>query len=615
MIKLLKKYLLKPYWLFVIAILVFTAAQVGGQLTLPNITSNVINVGIMQRGVEGDAQNNPTVKSAVAKAMTSHTKATNSKQMNYILKEGGLMLGVTLLMAVGAIFAGLFCSKATAALARDLREKVFTKVEHFSLREFDKFSTASLIVRSTNDVQQVQQMTFMLFRLGLLAPMMVIVALIMAINKGGELALIFAVIIPLLLLVMGVAIVFVMPLFRSVQEKTDRLNTVAREGLTGVRVIRAFNRQGFQQNRFKTANDTLTDTFMTAMGRVVLMFPIVMFIVSIAQVAAVWFGGHMISAATLNIGNMMAFIQYMMQVLMMLMMFAMILIMYPRAAVSAERILEVLNTEPVILDPNTATKEKAEKELAIAPVSLEFKDVAFSYEGGEEDAVEGVTFKAGTGTTTAIIGSTGSGKSTILNLAERLYDVTEGQILVNGIDVKDHTQYDLHDRIGYIPQKAVLFSGSIADNIRYGKPDATDEEVIEALKTAQAEDFIEELDEGIEAYVAQGGTNFSGGQKQRLAIARALVKKPEIFLFDDSFSALDLQTDANLRAALKPLLKGSLAVIVAQRISTIMDADQIIVLDEGKVVGLGTHKELLASNNVYQEIAKSQLSEEELANA
>jgi len=608
MIKLLKQYLLKPYWLFIIAIVVFTGAQVAGQLTLPNITSNIINYGVMQHGVVGDAVTNSSVAAKMA-------EATNSTQMDYIVKEGGLMLGVTLLTAVGAIFAGLFCSKASAALARDLREKIFTKVEKFSMKEFDKFSTASLIIRSTNDVQQVQQMTFMLSRLGMMAPFMVVVALIMAIQKGKSLSLIIVAIIPLLLIVMGLAIAFVMPLFRKVQEKTDRLNMVAREGLTGVRVIRAFNRQGFQQGRFSDANNDLTDTFMTVMGRVVLMIPIVMFIVMVAQVAAVWFGSKMIVGTTLNLGNLSAFITYAMQVLMSLMMFAFILIMYPRAAVSGERIQEILNTEPVILDPNATTVEKSEKELTAAPVSLEFKNVAFNFGGGEENAIEGITFKAPAGTTTAIIGSTGSGKSTILNLTERLYDVTEGEIFVNGVDVKDHTQYDLHDRIGYIPQKAVLFSGTIAENIRYGKPDATDDEVMQALQTAQAGDFIAEQEEGIEAYVAQGGTNFSGGQKQRLAIARALVKKPQIYLFDDSFSALDLQTDANLRAALKPLLKESLAVIVAQRISTIMEADQIIVLDEGKMVGLGTHKELLENNTTYQEIAKSQLSEEELANA
>ena len=607
MIKLLKKYLLKPYWLFIIAIVVFTGIQVGAQLTLPNLMSDIIDVGIMQKGVTGSMTN-----SAVLAKISA---ATNSTQMHYLLTVGGKMLGVALLIIIGAIFAGLFCSKASAALARDLREKIFARVEKFSLKEFDRFSTASLIIRSTNDVQQVQQMTFMLFRLGMMSPFMVVIALIMAIQKGKQLSFIILAIIPILLIAIGVAMVFVMPLFRKVQEKTDRLNMVAREGLTGVRVIRAFNRQGFQQNRFKAANDDLTDTFMTVMGRIVILLPVVTFIVMIAEAAAVWFGSHMIGAGTLEVGNLMAFIQYAMQVLMSLMMLAMILIMYPRAAVSGERIMEVLNTDSSINDPDKATTEKAEKELATAPVSLEFKDVSFNFGGGEENAVENITFKAKAGTTTAIIGSTGSGKSTILNLAERLYEVTEGAVLVNGIDVKDHTQFDLHDRIGYIPQKAVLFSGTIAENIRFGKPDATDEEVMEALKTAQAEDFITEQEEGIEAYVAQGGTNFSGGQKQRLAIARALVKKPQIYLFDDSFSALDLETDANLRAALKPLLKDALAVIVAQRISTIMESDQIIVLNEGKIVGLGTHKELLASNNVYQEIAKSQLSEEELANA
>ena len=603
--KLLKKYLIRPYWLMMIAIVLATGLQVGAQLSLPNVMSEIVDVGIMQRGVEGDA-----TKAAVQQKIAV---SSNKTQMDYIMRKGGLMLGIALLTVVGAILAGFFCSRSSAALARDLREKIFARVEAFSLREFDKFSTASLIIRSTNDVQQVQQMTFMLARLGMMAPMMVIVSLIMAIQKGGKLALIIAVIIPVLFLIMGVAIRFVMPLFRSVQQKNDRLNLVAREGLTGVRVIRAFNRQAFQQGRFKDANDSLTDTQMKAMRIVVMMIPLVMFVVMCGQIAAVWFGSKMISTNTLEIGNMMAFIQYAMQMLMSLMMFAFILVMLPRAAVSGERIREVLETDPVILDPTGDVARDAEDALKQAPVSLEFKDVSFYFEGGEEAAVRDIGFAARAGTTTAIIGSTGSGKSTILNLVERLYDVSEGEIRVNGVDVRAHTQYDLHDRVGYIPQKAVLFSGTIADNIRYGKPDATDEEVREALETAQARDFIDELEEGIEAYVAQGGTNFSGGQKQRLAIARALVKKPEIYLFDDSFSALDLQTDANLRAALKPLLKDSLAVIVAQRISTIMDADQIIVLDQGRMVGCGTHEELLAGNTVYQEIAKSQLSEEELA--
>ncbi|MCL2881468.1 MAG: ABC transporter ATP-binding protein/permease [Coriobacteriia bacterium] len=605
--KLLKKYFLKPYWLMIIAIVVFTGVQVGAQLTLPNLMSDIIDIGIQRRGIPGSSTSLATLAKIAA--------ASNATQMNYLLSEGAKMLGVAVLIIIGAVFAGLFCSKASAALARDLREKIFAKVEKFSLKEFDKFSTASLIIRSTNDVQQVQQMTFMLFRLGMMSPFMVVIALIMAIQKGKQLSLIILAIIPILIIAIGLAMVFVMPLFRKVQEKTDRLNMVAREGLTGVRVIRAFNRQGFQQGRFKVANDDLTDTFMTVMGRIVILLPVIQLVVMIAQIAAIWFGSHMIGAGTLQVGNMMAFIQYAMQVLMSLVMLAMILIMYPRAAVSGERIMEVLTTDSSINDPDAAMIEKFEAELASAPVSLEFKDVSFNFGGGEENAIDNITFRARAGTTTAIIGSTGSGKSTILNLADRLYDVTEGSVLVNDVDVKDHTQYDLHDRIGYIPQKAVLFSGTIAENIRFGKPDATDEDVMDALSTAQAEDFIEEQEEGIEAYVAQGGTNFSGGQKQRLAIARALIKKPQIYLFDDSFSALDLQTDANLRAALKPLLKNSLAVIVAQRISTIMDADQIIVLDEGKMVGLGTHKELLSSNKVYQEIAKSQLSEEELANA
>ncbi len=609
--KLLKNYLIKPYWLIMIVILVFTAIQVSAQLNLPNIMSEIVDVGINQHGVEPQLDPEHPDQAVVDKIAS----ASDSTQMNYLLRKGGEMLGVVAIMMVGATFAGFFVSRASAALARDLREKVFARVEAFSLNEFDKFSTASLIIRSTNDVQQVQQMTFMLSRLGLMAPMTSIFALFMAIDKGKGLAWIIAAIIPLVALVIGIAISRVMPLFRSVQKKQDRLNMVAREGLTGVRVIRAFNRQGFQQKRFANANNDLTDTFIKANRTMVTLIPIVMFIIMMAQVAALWFGGNMIGANNLFLGDLFAFIQYAMQMLMSLLMFVFILVMLPRAAVSGSRILEILDTEPIILDPDNATTQRAESALKEAPVSLEFKDASFFFENGEEPAVQDITFAARAGTTTAIIGSTGSGKSTILNLAERLYDTSKGEVLVDGVDVREHTQYDLHDRIGYIPQKAVLFSGTIAENIRFGKPDATEEEINEALRIAQASEFVDELDDGIESYVAEGGTNFSGGQKQRLAIARALVKKPDIYLFDDSFSALDLQTDANLRAALKPLLKESLAVIVAQRISTIMDADQIIVLDEGKIVGLGTHEELLKNNEVYQEIAKSQLSEEELAHA
>lgn len=601
-----------------------TALQVGAQLSLPNVMSDIVNIGILQRGVPGDA-----TQSVVQEQIINSSNAT---QMDYILQHGAKMLGIVALSVAGAVFAGWLCSRASAALARDLREKLFARIESFSLKEFDRFSTASLIIRSTNDVQQIQQMSFMLMRLAMMAPMTSIIALVMAIDKGKSLAWIIAAIIPLLVTVILVAMRRALPLFRSIQKKTDHLNLIAREGLTGVRVIRAFNRQAFQQERFAVANDDLTDTAIKVNRMVVMLIPIVMFTIMLANIATVWFGSHMVAADHISLGNMFAFMQYAMQLLFSLLMLTMVTIMLPRASVSAERIDEVLDTHSSILDPDDAgadaPTDAGERELCAGSVSdtlvavdagthspkasLEFRDVGFSFEGAEEPAVTGISFAASAGTTTAIIGSTGSGKSTILNLIDRLYEVSSGSVLVNGVDVREHRQHELHDLIGYIPQKAVLFSGTIAENIRFGREDATAEQVIDALKTAQAWEFVSELDEGIDAHVAQGGTNFSGGQKQRLAIARALVKRPAIYLFDDSFSALDLATDAALRAAMRPLLRDSLAVIVAQRISTIMDADQIIVLEEGRAVGIGTHEELLADNAVYREIAASQLTEEEM---
>jgi ATP-binding cassette subfamily B protein len=614
-LKLLKRYLLRPHWLMMAAILLATGLQVGAQLTLPNVMSEIVNVGILQRGVEGDLKN-PATQSQIA-------KASNETQMNYILSHGATMLGIVALSVSGAVVAGWLCSRASAGLARDLREKIFARVESFSLREFDRFSTASLIIRSTNDVQQIQQMSFMTMRLALMAPMTSIIALIMAIDKGRSLAWIIAAILPILCLIIFLAVRYAMPLFRSTQKKTDHLNLIARESLTGVRVIRAFDRQPFQQARFEAANNDLTDTALKVYRMVVVMPPVAMLVISCANVATIWFGGQMVANGTLQIGDMFAFMQYAMQMLMSLMMLTMVMVMLPRASVSAERVSEVLNTQSSIKDPekNGVSTEPApgfDRGFIPAtgtrtPASLQFKDVVFSFEGAEEAAICDLSFSAAAGTTTAIIGSTGSGKSTILNLIDRLYDVTSGSVLVNGLDVRQHEQHELHDTIGYIPQTATLFSGTIADNVRYGRPDASDDEVIAALKTAQAWEFVSQMEDGIESLVDQDGANFSGGQKQRVAIARALIKYPQIYLFDDSFSALDLATDAALRAALKPLLSDSLAVIVAQRISTIVDATQILVLEEGHLVGLGTHQELLRTNEIYRQIASSQLSADELA--
>jgi ATP-binding cassette subfamily B protein len=595
MTKLLVRYL-KPYRLLVVLIVLCTLAQVGSQLYLPRLMSDIVDVGIARKGADA-----------------AGSMGTDAVQMHYLLVHGGRMLAITLAAGLAAIAAGFLCSRVSAALGRDLREKIFARVEAFSLVEFGRFSTASLIIRSTNDIQQIQQMSFMLLRLALMSPCFVVVAFGLAIAESRQLSWIFVVAMPLLVLIMLFTMRFVMPIFRRIQKKTDHLNLVAREGLTGVRVIRAFNRQTFQQERFRAANDDLTDDNIRVNRMMITLFPVVMFLMQLTSVAIVWFGSKLIVNSGLEVGSMMAFMQYAMQVLFSFMFLAMILVMLPRASVSAERVTEVLDTQPVILNPPETDKEVS---ASIPAPSLVFDRVTFSYgQASEEPALREVSFQVRAGTTLAIIGSTGAGKSTLLNLIERLYDVTSGSIVVSGRDVRAYRQHELHERIGYVPQKAVLFSGTIADNIRFGKGEATDDEVVQALKTAQAWEFVRELEEGINAPVVQDGANFSGGQRQRLAIARALIKKPELYLFDDSFSALDLTTDALLRAALKPLMENSVQLIVAQRISTIADADQIVVLDEGQVCGLGTHRQLLAENKVYQEIASSQLTEEEIAHA
>jgi len=597
---------LKRYWWLCLLVVLFVAIQVTCTLRLPREMSDIVNYGIMQRGIEGNPQTDSSVAAQIAEAIKTAGTSLTAQQRNYFTQKGLLMLGITLIAGCAAVCAGFFASRISAAVARDLRIDIFSRIERFSLTEFDRFSTASLIIRSTNDIQQVQQMTFFLLRLATMAPLTAIMALVLMLQTDASLAWILGVTLPLLLLTIGILIYFGMPVFRSIQEKTDRLNLVAREGLTGVRVIRAFDREEMQQERFAEANDDLTETTIKVNRMMVTMMPVMQLLMQFTTIAIIWFGAHMIDAMTLRIGDMMAFLQYAMQILFSVMMLSMIFIMYPRASVSAERINEVLDTEPVITDPPTPLAS------ASAQPRVAFKDASFAFSGGEEYAICDIEFTAEHNTVTAIIGSTGSGKSTILNLIVRLYDVTSGAVMVNGVDVRQMSQHYLHELIGYIPQRAVLFDGTIAENIRFGKEDATDEEIRSALATAQALDFVEQLDDGLDSFVAQGGTNFSGGQKQRLAIARAIVKHPQIFLFDDSFSALDLKTDAALRAALEPHLKRAVTIIVAQRISTIVDADQILVMDEGRIVGRGTHDELLRDCQIYREIAASQMTEEEL---
>lgn len=589
MTKLLKNF--KPYIGVIIVIIFLTIGQVRATLELPNQMSEIVDVGIVQKGIT-----NPVTQGA----------GTAATQLSYILNKGALMLLITVLYMICAVAAGYLASKVSAGVARDLRAKVFSRVEAFSLADIDKFSIASLIIRSTNDIAQVQQMSFMLLRIALIAPFMAIGAILMTLKADGQLTWIIGVAIPLLAVLVGITARFAMPLFRSVQKKSDRLNQVAREGLTGVRVIRAFNRQDLQRERFNATNTELTATTLRVNKLMTTILPIMMFIIQAVSVAIIWFGAKLIDTGGLQIGSLMAFLQYAMQILTAVMMLSMILIMLPRASVSAERINEVLETDPTIFDPENP-------RIPGNDAKVEFKDVSFAFEGADEPALSNISFTATAGTTTAIIGSTGAGKSTLINLIERLYQATSGTITVNDVPVGDVSQEELHNRLGYAPQTAVLFSGTIADNLLIGNENATEEDMWTALEVAQAKAFVEELPEKLDSYVSQGGKNFSGGQKQRLAIARAIIRKPDVYLFDDTFSALDLTTDAKLRAALEPITKEAVVIMVAQRISTITHADQIIVIDEGRIAGVGTHEELLATNEVYQEIAHSQLSEEEMS--
>jgi len=529
-------------------------------------------------------------------------------QTAYILRVGGQMLLLTLLAVACTIAVGFLAARVSAGLARDLRRAVFERVEGFSGAEFDQFSTASLITRTTNDVTQVQMVTMMIVRMVIYAPIMGVGGVIRAMTKGPSMAWLIAVAVGILLSLIGVVFSIAVPKFKLIQQLVDRLNLVAREHLSGMMVIRAFNRQDFEEARFDKANRDLTATSLFINRVMVIMMPLIMFIMNALSLAIIWVGAHQVAQATMQVGDMMAFLQYAMQIVMSFLMLTMMFIMLPRAAVSADRIADVLETAPSIHDP-------AAPQPFPAPFrgQVEFRDVGFRYPGAEENVLCGITFTAQPGQTTAIIGSTGSGKSTVVNLIPRFYDVTEGAILIDGVDIRQVTQHDLRDKIGYIPQRGVLFSGTIESNLRYAADDASAETLTWAADIAQASEFIAARPEGLDAEIAQGGGNVSGGQKQRLAIARALVKKPPIFIFDDSFSALDFKTDAALRRALKQHTGDSTLLIVTQRVATVKNAEQIIVLEEGRMVGRGTHRELMATCKTYQEIALSQLSMEELA--
>ncbi|MER2124231.1 MAG: ABC transporter ATP-binding protein [Exiguobacterium indicum] len=574
MIKLLKR--LTVYKWAVLAVLVLVFAQSMSDLYLPTLMADIIDKGV----VTGDTA--------------------------YIWKIGAVMLGITGVGALAAVAASYYSSKASMGLGRDIRRQVFNHVERFSLQEFDQVGTASLITRTTNDITQVQQVVIMMLRMVVSAPIMFIGGLIMAVSKDAKLSLVIVAAMPVLVISILLILWKGVPLFGKVQKRLDRLNLVLRENLTGIRVIRAFNRERDEQVRLTKANADLTEVSIKVNKIMAFLMPVMMLVMNLTVVGVIWFGGIRIDNGGMQIGDLMAFIQYVMQIMFALVMASVMFVMIPRAAVSAKRINEVLEMTPTMTDEGTQTANREKGTLV-------FDRVTFRYPGAETPVLSDISFAARPGEVTAVIGGTGSGKSTLVNLIPRFYDVTEGSIRVNGVDSQDVPQEELRSKIGFVPQKALLFTGTIAENIRFGKEDATDEEVAHAAQIAQATDFIERMPDGYDARIEQGGSNVSGGQKQRLSIARALVRRPDLYVFDDSFSALDFKTDAALRKALREETREATVLIVAQRVSTVIDADQIIVLDEGKVAGIGTHDELFADNAVYQEIVKSQLSEEEIA--
>lgn len=530
-----------------------------------------------------------------------------AKQFSYLWSTGAKMLAMALLMTVSAIIVGFLASKVSASIGKELREKVFNKVLEFSDAEINKFSTASLITRSTNDVQQIQMVCVMLLRMVAYAPILAVGGIIMVIKTHSGMEWIIVVAVAALLCLVAILMALAMPKFKIMQDLVDRVNLVSREILTGIPVIRAFSREKKEEERFDVANKSLTKVMLFTNRVMTFMMPLMMMVMYGITILIEWVASHRIDQGALEVGSMTAFITYTMQIVMSFLMITMVSIMLPRAAVAAERIDDVLDTDVSI-------KDKKEAKMLDAPKGIvEFKNVDFKYPDGDTNVLEGIDFIAKPGEATAIIGSTGSGKSTVAKLIPRFYDVTEGQITIDGIDVKDLSQKSIRDNIGYVPQKGILFSGTIASNIKYGAENASDEQMLEAATIAQATEFIDGKEEKYDSPISQGGTNVSGGQKQRLSIARAIVKNPRIYIFDDSFSALDFKTDAALRKALSPKVKESTVIIVAQRISTVLQANQIVVLDDGKMVGKGTHKELMQNCEVYKQIASSQMSESELA--
>lgn len=576
MLKLFKH--LKPYVWLIIPLVILTYLQVMANLQLPDYMAKIINDGII------------------------------GESMDAIYRNGGIMLLVTLGGGIAAVGVGFLATRVATSFARDIRRKVFEKVESFSIAEFNSLSTASLITRSTNDIQQIQMVTLMILRMVLMAPFMAIGALQNAIQNAPELSWIIAMAVGALFVIIVVLFTTALPKFKILQKMVDTLNLVTRENLTGLRVIRAFNKEKTEEKKFDEANADLMKLNLFVNRLMIILQPFMMLLMNIALVAIVWFGAQLVSDNSIEIGNMMAFMQYATQVIMSFLMISIIFIMIPRASVSAKRVNEVLNTTATIRDPKNPKKPARNGHGRI-----EFRDVTFTYPDADSPVLSGINFTAEPGQTTAFIGSTGSGKTTLIGLIPRFYDVTAGQVLIDNVDVRDMRLRDLSGQIGYVPQKGVLFSGTVKSNVTYGNKRASTKEIDTAIKVAQASDFVKKLEGGLQSNISQGGTNVSGGQKQRLSIARALAVKPKVYIFDDSFSALDFKTDAKLRKALQKETAGKTVLIVGQRISTIMNADKIIVMDEGKIVGQGTHDELMKHNVVYQEIAHSQLSDEELA--
>jgi ATP-binding cassette subfamily B protein len=566
---------LRPYALSIAVTLALVFASAIAELSLPAMMSTIVDEGV----AKGDT-------------------AT-------IWRLGGIMLLVAFAGIVASLVGGFLASRTAMGFGRDLRTKVFSRVSSFSLREMDRFGASSLITRTTNDITQIQQIVFMMQRMMAHAPMMAIGGIVMALSTEPKLSWILLVVIPLLALVIVALAVKGMPIFKAIQTKLDALNRVMRENLTGIRVVRAFDRVEHEHRRFDAVNADLTATTLKVNNLMAFLFPFVMLMMNVTTIMIVWFGGLAINAGDVKIGSLMAFIQYATQIMFSVVMVTVIFIMVPRAQVSAVRINEVLDVDPEIKDP--AAPKRPENPSGV----VEFRDVSFGYGGAAEPAVRGISFIARPGTTTAIIGGTGSGKSTIINLIARFYDVDSGAILVDGVDVREQSQDELRSGLGLATQKPILFSGTIASNLRFGRSELTEADLAKAAETAQASAFIAEKEGGMDAPISQSGTNISGGQKQRLAIGRALAKRPRVYLFDDSFSALDFKTDVKLRAALRKETADATVIIVAQRVGTIRDADQIIVMDEGSIVGKGTHAELMGSCDVYREIVASQMSAEE----